>query len=303
MSAVAPVPETSATRGGQLGADEAWRTARRAGWSLWPAALRRFRLGDGTSHSRALGLQMALAFLPLVIALVGLSGTLVTERAGEVLRETLIGLSPGGSGRLLRDVLARPLVAGDDGADLALWLGLVVALVALTSAMAQVERGANRVYGVDRDRPTPLRYGRALVLAVVAGLPAVFGFGLLTAAPHVGDAVERVYGVDDDLVVALAVPVGVVLLLVAVTAMLRHAPHRRQPGWSWLVLGTGVALVLWLAFTSLLVAYVAVSGPFGAVYGPLTGVIALLLFAQLTAVAVFYGAAVAAELEARRAGT
>lgn len=302
VSAVAPVPETAAMRGEELGAEDAWRTARRAGREVWTAALRRFRRGDGTSHARALGLQLALAFMPLVIALVGLSGELVTERAGEVLRRTLIGLSPGESGRLLAELLDRPLARGEDGSDVALWLGLVVALVALTSAMGQVERGANRVYGVGRDRPLLAKYRRASLLAVSAGLPAMAGFGLLIATAHLGDAVERVYGVDDDVVVAVAVPAGVVLLLTALTAMLRYAPYRRQPGWSWLALGTGVALVASLAFTGLLAAYVTASAAFGAVYGPLTGVLALLLWAQLTAVAVFYGAAVAAELEARRTG-
>lgn len=302
MSAVDRVRETSAMRGEELGADDAWRTARRVGRSIWPAALRRFRLGDGFSHSRALGLQLALAFVPLVIALVGLSGELVTERAGEVLRRTLIALSPGGSGRLLEELLARPLAGRDDGSDVALWLGLGVALLALVSAMGQVERGVNRIYGVERDRRPLEKYRRAAVLAVAAGLPAMVGFGLITAAPHLGDAVERVYGVDDGVVVAAAVPTGVALLLAALTAMLRHAPHRRQPGWSWLALGTGVALVLWLAFTGLMVAYVTVSAALGSVYGPLTGVMVLLLWAQLTAVALFYGAAVAAELEERRVG-
>lgn len=286
--------------GEELGADDAWRVGRRVGWSLWPTALRRFRLGDGFSHARALGMQLALAFMPLVIAVVGLSGVLGTERAGAVLRLTLIGLAPGASGPLLRGLLARPVAGTDGGSDLALWAGLLVALVALVTAMGQVERGVNRVYGIEYDRPTIVKYRRALVLALTAGLPAMAGFGLLVAAPHVGDATERVYGLDDDIVVALAIPTGVVLLLVALTAMLRHAPHRRQPGWSWLALGTGVALCLWLAFTGMLVGYVTVSGVFGAVYGPLTGVIALLLWAQLTAVAVLYGASVAAELEARR---
>ncbi len=50
-------------------------------------------------------------------------------------------------------------------------------------------------------------------------------------------------------------------------------------------------------------AYLQVSDSFGTVYGPLTGIIALLLWAQLTSVAIFLGVAFAAQLEARRAGT
>jgi uncharacterized BrkB/YihY/UPF0761 family membrane protein len=42
------------------------------------------------------------------------------------------------------------------------------------------------------------------------------------------------------------------------------------------------------------------SGDFGATYDPLTGVMALLLWANLTGIALFLGIAFAAQLEARR---
>ena len=43
------------------------------------------------------------------------------------------------------------------------------------------------------------------------------------------------------------------------------------------------------------------SSDFGATYGPLTGVMALLLWANLTGIALFLGIAFTAQLEARRA--
>lgn len=298
MGSVPRVPETAATPGGELTADDAWRAVRAARWSFWLEAFARFRYGDGFSHSRALALQLCLAFIPLVIATVGLSGALASERIGQVLRATLIALSPGGSGSLIRHTLGEP----GDGAQAALWLGLVFAIATLTTALGQVERGANRLYGIQRDRASPRKYGRALVLALGAGLPAMAGFGVLLAGSAFGNAVEQVYGLDDDLVTAVAVPLGAILLLFSITAMLRFTPRRRQPGWSWLALGAGVSLVLWLGFTALLAAYVQLSGSFGVVYGPLTGVIALLLWAQLTSVAIFFGLALTAQLEAQRAG-
>ncbi len=283
---------------GELTAADAWRSLRAARWSLCVEAFARFRYGDGFSHSRALALQLCLAFIPLVIAAVGLSGTLATERIGQVLRLTLIALSPGGSGGLIRDTLKQQ----EEGAQAALWLGLAFAIATLTTAMGQVERGANRIYGIQRDRPSRRKYGRALAMALAAGLPAMAGFGVLLGGSAYGNAVEQVYGLDDDVVTAMAVPLGTMLLLVSVTAMLRFSPRRRQPGWSWLALGAGTALVLWLLFTVLLAAYVQLSASFGVVYGPLTGVIALLLWAQLTSVAIFFGLALTAQLEARRAG-
>lgn len=60
--------------------------------------------------------------------------------------------------------------------------------------------------------------------------------------------------------------------------------------------------MLWLLSTAALAAYIQGSGAFGATYGPLAAVLALLLWANLSALALFYGIASAAQLEARRAG-
>jgi uncharacterized BrkB/YihY/UPF0761 family membrane protein len=60
--------------------------------------------------------------------------------------------------------------------------------------------------------------------------------------------------------------------------------------------------VLWIAATLLLSLYIGKSAAFGAVYGPLTAFIALLLWANVTGIALFLGIAFAAQLEAARAG-
>lgn len=289
--------------GGELTADDAWGTLRACGgWNLTREAFTRFRYGDGFSHSRALGLQLSLAIIPLVIAVVGLSSTLQTESVGRVLRQTLVSLTPGASDELFMDTLS-PLPDEETGAEVALWLGLLVAVVALTTALGQVERGANRIYGIQRDRPSRAKYGRALLMAGAAGLPTMTGSLILVTAADVGDAIEEVYAIDDDLASVLGWPLGVILLLGAITLMLRCSPRRTQPGWSWLAPGSALALLLWMLFTGLLAAYLQVSDSFGTVYGPLTGIIALLLWSQLTSVAIFLGMAFAAQLEARRAGT
>lgn len=280
-----------------LTARDAWQAVRTVRWSFAAEAFARFRFGDGFSHSRALALQLSLAFIPLVIATVGLSGALATDGLGDVLRRTIIALSPGGSGELIRDTLER-----EEGSRAALWLGLAFAMATLTTAMGQVERGANRIYGIARDRPSWRKYGRALGMSLVAGLPAVGGSGMILAGSTFGGAVEAVYDWDGDTVTAVSLPLGVLMVLWSIIAMLRLAPRRRQPGWAWLALGAVIAMVSWSAFTGLLAAYVQLSASFGVVYGPLTGVIALLLWTQLTSVAILFGVAVTAQLESRHVG-
>ena len=45
--------------------------------------------------------------------------------------------------------------------------------------MGQLERGLNRLYGVERDRPSVQKYGLALVLAISAGTLVAVAFGCL----------------------------------------------------------------------------------------------------------------------------
>lgn len=306
MSTATRVPQTRMMRGDELQADDAWTTIRRHGaGALVRESFTRFRYGDGFSHARALGLQFCLSFVPLLIAVVGLSATLHADRAGQVLVQTLRRLIPGGSGDAVEKALTDAGARGGSGSQLALWLGLAVAVVSLTTAMAQVERGANRIYGIQRDRPSTRKYGRAAVMALTAGVTSMLGFLVLVAGGAIGQAMAAVYGWGEGMHTVWSVarwPLGVALAVVSYAVVFKQAPRRRQPGLSWLAVGAGVSIVLWLGFTLLLAWYVSSSGSFGSTYGPLTGFMALLLWAYLTSIALFLGLAVSAQLEALHAG-
>ena len=292
--------------GEQLSADDAWHTVRRYGLGhLLATGFLRFRYGDGFSHARAFGLQLALATVPLVIAGAGLSAALGVESFAEVVARTVVALSPGNSDALVADVVEGGSEEGSDQGEVVVALGLATAFVAATSAFAQLERGANRIYGTDRDRPALKKYARAAVLTLTAGSALAVGLLLIVAGEPFGDAVEQVYRWGDAAESVFDVvrwPVGLAALVFAVTVLFRHAPRRRQPGLSWLAVGATVTVLLWLAASGLLGLYVVSAGNFGDTYGPLTAVMALLLWANVTGVALLAGVALAAQLEAVRAG-
>lgn len=303
MTTSTRVPETSRMPGDELDASDARTTLLRFGRRrLAVESFRRFRYGDGFSHARALGLQFVLAVIPMTIALVGLSNVVHAEQLGRALRDALVGLTPGSSDELVRDTLEQGIAQAGAG-PLALWLGLATALVALTTAMGQVERGANRIYGIQRDRPSGAKYGRAAGLAIVAGLPMMLGFLVLVAGEQAITALAAAYAWSDrmtDVLLLVRWPVGLLLDLLAITAIMRYAPRRQQPAFSWMAVGSALALLLWVLFTWLLGMFVSASGSFGSVYGPLTAFMALVLWALLSGVALLLGIAFAAQLEAVR---
>jgi YihY family inner membrane protein len=177
--------------------------------------------------------------------------------------------------------------------------------VAATSAFAQLERGANRIYGTKRDRPALRKYGAAALLTATAGVAMAVGLLLIVAGEPFGEAIEEVYRWGDAAETVWDVvrwPVGLAALVVAVTLLFRYAPRRRQPGLTWLGVGAGVTVLAWLAGSGLLALYVVLAAGFDDTYGPLTAVMALLLWANVTGVALLAGIAMAAQLEAVRAG-
>ncbi|NAS21070.1 hypothetical protein GT755_05135 [Herbidospora sp. NEAU-GS84] len=300
MGSATLVPQTQSMTGDDLSADDAWAALRAYGaWRLARDSFVRFRYGDGMSHSRALAFQMCLSVIPGAIALVGLSSVVHTEELGQVLALTLSHLSPGEGVAAVRSILD----GGSRSDAVALWAGLATSVFALVSTMAQVERGANRIYGIERDRPFHRKYLRGLVLATTAGSFMVAGFVIMVGGDALKEALTRVYDWGPALRFSFDLvrwPLGFLLALVATSVIFRAAPRRRQPGHTWLAFGALVTLVLWTTFTLGLALYTSLNEGFGETYGPLTAVMALLLWAFLTSIALFLGLAFAAQLEASR---
>jgi YihY family inner membrane protein len=298
MSTATSVPETY-----ELEGDDALRTLRRTGWGqLAKDSFQRFRAADGFSHSRALAFQVTLALLPAVIATVGLATAVQASRFRQLVVQTVDRLAPGPAGQLITEAVQQGAKSGARGGIAALVLGALAALGSATLAMGQIERGANRLYGVERDRPTTQKYWNAFLLACSAGVLVLLAFVLIVAGADIAKA-TGLSGVVRALWTLLRWPLSIALAVVAFAVLFREAPRRRQPSWSWLAVGSGVSVLLWFVFTGLLAIYLnASSGTFGRTYGPLTGMIAVLVWAFLTALAVFLGIAFAAQLEAVRAG-
>ena len=167
--------------------------------------------------------------------------------------------------------------------------------------MGQVERGANRIYGVERDRPFLRKYLVGLGLALTAGVLALLSLVVLMGGAAIRDALDL--GDTFDAIWRIARwPLGVAFAVGSVALLFEYSPRRRQPEASWLAFGAGVSVTLFLVFMGVLALYMDATDSFGATYGPIAGTIGVLLWTFLTAIALFLGLAFAAQLEAVRAG-
>jgi YihY family inner membrane protein len=292
MSTAKLVPETW-----ELTGDDARKTLLTTGRGrLIRDAFMRLRSADGFSHARSLAFLIALVSFQGIIALVGLAALLGHGELTNAVVRIIHQAVPGPAGTELTKTVEQANAVGFYNQYLGLLFGFVGALITGTALMGQIERALNRLYGIEKDRPTAQKYGRAFLLAVTAGGCATLAFVIATFGRSIGGSSSAAWNI-------LRWPIALGLIMAAVALLLRWSPRRHQPAWSWLAFGSTLAVFLWAVATLALSLFFSLSSSFGRTYGPLAGTVALLMWAFLSAVALLFGAAVAAQLEAVRSGT
>jgi YihY family inner membrane protein len=293
MSTASHVKETW-----QLTGDDARETLLSTGRvALLKDAVVRLRAADGTSNARGLAFAASLVLVQGLVVVVGLA--VATGSAGfrQLLLDTIQASAPGPTSDLLTNAVEQATRVGRQHRYLPLTIGLIGVLITATVAMGQLERAMNRIYGVEKDRPFADKYKLALVLALSAGVVIGAAFVLLAFGRGVVDE-----GSARSIWMVLRWPIGIGLLGAGLAVLFRWAPRRRQPAWTWLAFGAGVSVVGWTLVTVVLAVVFNVSKTFGETYGSLAGLVALQLWTFFSALAILYGVAVAAQLEAVRAG-
>ena len=296
MSSANAVPETR-----DLTGSDVKETLRHTGsMRLLRDAFERLRASDGFSHARSMAFATSLILVQAVIALLGLASVLGAGRVSDAIVAMLQDVFPGPAGAVLTDAVGQAHKAGAQNRSLALTLGLAGAIFTGTILLGQIERAMNRLYGIERDRPTLKKYGRAFVLTISAGLLAVGAFVVMLLGQGVGSSLDS--PVAKDVWNVVRWPLAFVLLTGATACIFRWSPRRHQPEWSWLAIGALLSVALVVVVTIVLNGIFQLSSTFGQTYGPLAGFVALLLWTLLASIALLYGVAIAAQLEAVRAG-
>lgn len=270
-------------------------TVRAAGvGALLSGATGRLRRSDGFSHARSLAFVTTLLSLQGMIALVATFAAFGNRGFGRAVEAVAVSAAPGPVGQALQQAVNQAERTAGLGRAAPLLLGVGGALFLGTTGMGQLQRAVNRLYGIERDRPTIRKYTRAFVLALTSGTALALSFLAVAFGRALGDNfVTPLWGTARG-------PIILGLLACAIALLLRWCPDRRQPPWPWLAPGAVVAVALWLAVTVGLAAFFSLTGTFGAAYGPLAGLLGLGIWSLLAAIALLYGAAVNAELEWRR---
>ena len=297
MSTASVVPETF-----DLGGGRALVAIRRAKVMLLARdSGARLRWADGFSHSRAMAFQLVLTMIPGAIALIALASELHWGSISASIISLTRSLAPGPTGDVFESAFGQGSQAGTTTSGWpALGLGGLAFVVAGTTAYGQIERTSNRIYGIEADRPFRGKYGQALGMMLSSGVLAVGGFAVISLGERWATGWHD-YSIDDVWEIARW-PVGLALLTLAITLIFKVSPRRHQPSIGWLAVGAGISVAGIVLVSLGFHLYLRTSQGFGDTYGPLAGFMGVLLWAYLSSIALFFGLAFAAQLEAFRAG-
>lgn len=239
------------------------------------------------------GLMAVIPGIAAVVAFVGIFGdpTWISDQIN-----ALGGVAPDAVVNIIQDQVMRLLSQSGDSLALGALFNLVLALWSALQGTRWVLMALTAV-----NRRAEKR--RALGRYIAAGMFTLYGLGLsVFAILLMGVAPVALAFINADsgaeiLLLALRWPVLGGAAIAVTLILYRWGPRRRPPPWKWLWPGAIATPVLWLLASSALTFALREFPGFGAAYGSLASVVALLLWLYVTALVFLLGGALNAELE------
>jgi membrane protein len=193
------------------------------------------------------------------------------------------------------------IISGTSGSKLS--LGLILTLWTGSAGMVAVIEGLNIAYRVPEKRRWWRRRVVALVLTVCMGLLAIVAMMLITAGDSVARLVESIVSSNDVVVMTSTLAQWTIAgcsMLIGLLMIYRFAPNLSDQGVEAVLPGAIVALIGWLAASSVFRLYLAAFDSFSRTYGSLGAVIVLLLLLYLSAGSILVGGEVNSAIRAAR---
>jgi membrane protein len=258
---------------------------------------RRIEKDDVLGRSAQLGFYFFLALFPLLICMLGLLG--MFSRAGRDIQHGLFGILtsvlPWSAWKLVQQTLAE---ISQSNPSPKLSLGIIISLWSASAGMSAVMDTLNAQAAIPETRSFIKR------TALAAGLTIAAALVLLAAVAIVllGDSAAQYFSQGAVTIIWRIVqwPIATTLVLFDFALIYNLAPDVKDHKWHWITPGAVSGLLLWMAVSLSLKAYLHFFNTYTATYGSLGGVTILLLWFYLTGAALLIGAEINTVIEDAR---
>ena len=265
-------------------------------------AVKEFKDDRGTLTAAGMAFYWFLSIFPALLAAVGMLGLFnVSGNFVADLTTRITSALPDVS-----EILTGPINEStrSGGSVLAALFGVVAALWSASSGAVGMQIGLDVAYDVKDDRKfikkRLVAFELLLAVLVLGGVATAF---IVFGAP-LGNALRDDLPFGSAFVVLWTLTrwvVGLIALVALFASIYYLAPNRDTPKWVWVSPGGILAGAIWLVASLGFSIYVKSFGNYAETYGPISGVVVLLLWLYLTALAVILGGELNAELERQSA--
>jgi membrane protein len=266
----------------------------------WTALAKRTALEVVADDCLGLAAQLAyyfvLALFPALLFLVALISFIPIDHLLDTIVGSLQRVAPNDVLRIVQDQILE--IAHNQAGGL-LTFGMVGTIWSSSSGVTAIIDSLNQAYDIREGRPWWKVRLTALGLTVALAIFIVLSTVLVVAGPvlartaanwlDLGPAFEWTWLIVQWPLVFILVSSGVAIIYY-------YAPDAEQD-WTWITPGSLLATLLWLVISLAFRFYVTHFGSYNATYGAIGGVIVLMLWFYLSALAVLVGAELNAEIE------
>jgi len=243
------------------------------------------------NRAAELAFWFLLGFFPMLLCVTSMVAMLSSAPGSQGTLMKYVGeVLPSAASHLVRQVLAQTTGSGRA------WFSLLFALWSSSAATSGLIDALNAIYDVKESRPWWKSRLIAVALAVAMGVLLTAALILVVYGPVIlykiasGSATFNVWKIAQW-------PAAAVLLILALLGLYRFAPNIQEQKWKWLLPGSIVTAVIWMAVSVLFKLYIRHFSDFRLLYGSLGTLIILMFWFYLSGIAILVGGEINAILE------
>ncbi|MDZ7872153.1 MAG: YihY/virulence factor BrkB family protein [Rhizobium sp.] len=276
----------------------------RSAWAHPVFARWRQRLATDDHSLMAAGVAFFafLAIAPMIAAIALAYGLIAAPETLAARLDQIRRAFPADTASVLEEPIRLALEKADGTQGLALLLALSLAIVGARGAATALIASLNRAY--DRQESRSFVRLQLTALAVTAGLVVaiIVAFALVSASSLIGSSCWLPTSRWVEWIVdAVSTAIFMAMSAAVVASLYRWAPDCPSGRWRWISPGTVLTGVAWLGLSTAFSAYAVNIGRFGAAYGSLGAIVALLTWLYFSSLVLFAGASLNRAIEENQA--
>jgi membrane protein len=246
----------------------------------------RYKEADLSSMSAQITYYLILAFFPFLIFLIDLLS--FTTLSSELLFANFYTLLPYDTGILVKDLLVQTLQAKS---KTLLLMSMMVSLWVASEGTSAVIRGLNKSYGVEEKRNFLKLFLIALISTIGITIMIIVEFTMIIIGEIIGTYVFELIGEKNTFVIIwsflrYAIPLS--LMLITFSLIYMYLPNKKLK-FKNVIIGAVFATVGWVSISILFSFYVNNFANYGKIYGSIGGVIALIIWLNISTLIILLG--------------